>query len=106
MHIIIKVILGDSMKKFSDFSNERLEKEQNTNNNEREKIENMYNKYSKMDKNSLLNEFIKISTEKRRSGELTKEYVQNLRNNIYPYLNNEQKQYFEHLVNLENDRKN
>lgn len=85
------------MSKFSDFS-KSYSKEEIKNETTRESIEDMYEKYSKLDSNSLMDEFIKVSLERKRKGELSDSYFENIKNTLFPYLSEEQKIYYNDLV--------
>lgn len=56
------------MEKFSDFSNKKTVNNSgdNAKNGEYKKVEDMFNKYSKLDKNSLMNEFINETMRQNR----------------------------------------
>ena len=87
--------------KFSDYKNNYTN---NSHTNDfkqtsNENIEELYHKYSKLDNQSLMDEFIKLSIERKRKGELTDGYFDNLKNTLFPYLTDEQKIYYENLVN-------
>lgn len=53
-------------------------------------INDMINKYSTYSSNELINEFIKLTIEKKRRGELSGGEIDAIRNTIIPYLNSEQ----------------
>ena len=85
------------MGKFSDFS-KSYSKEENKNKIKKESIEDMYEKYSKLDSSSLMDEFIKISLERKKKGELSDTYFENIKSTLFPYLSEDQKNYYNELV--------
>lgn len=85
------------MSKFSDYS-KSYTKEDIKNEINKESIEEVYNKYSKLDNDSLMNEFIKVSLERKKRGELSDSYFENIKNTLFPYLTEEQKTYYNNLV--------
>lgn len=63
-------------------------------------IEKMYNNYSKLNQQELLNEFIKESKLAKNNGTFSDEKIQNMKEVLSPYLTDEQKQYFDDLINM------
>lgn len=84
--------------KFSDYTKNYSQQNKCEEKSSKESIEELYNRYSKYDNQSLLDEFLKLSIERKRKGELTDEYFQNLKNTLSPYLTDEQKDYYDNLV--------
>jgi len=85
------------MSKFSDYS-KSYTKEDIKNETNKESLEEVYNKYSKLDNDALMNEFIKVSLERKKRGELSDSYFENIKNTLFPYLTEEQKIYYNNLV--------
>lgn len=85
------------MSKFSDYS-KSYTKEDIKNEINKESIEEVYNKYSKLNNDALMNEFIKVSLERKKRGELSDSYFENIKNTLFPYLTEEQKIYYNNLV--------
>lgn len=97
------------MQKFSDFvkSNEvKNENKENSYDNKHESFNNAtdmqskIDEYSKYSSDKLLNEFIRLTVEKKRKGELTEKELENLKNTIIPMLNSDQKQTLENLLQM------
>ena len=90
------------MTKFSEY------KKQNIKNNlaksekkmEESDIAEMIEKYSKLDKNSLMQEFLSASKAKRDAGGLSDEEVNRLESTLSPYLNSEQKEMLGRLMEM------
>ena len=94
------------MGNFNDYLNssgKNTSKQTENKNSERpsnEKLEDMINEYQKLNSNELMNEFIKLTIEKKKKGELKKEELDSIRQTIVPYLNGEQKTMLEKLLDL------
>ena len=67
------------------------------------KLEDLIDKYSSLDSNSLMQEFIKLTLEKKKRGELSSSEINNLKNMLLPYLNEEQRKNLERLLNVVNN---
>ena len=65
-----------------------------------EKLEDMINKYQKFSDNELMDEFIKLTLQKKKKGELGKDEIINIKNTILPFLNNEQKKSLQKLLDM------
>ncbi len=90
-------------KKFSEInlencSEEEVEKIAKEKNINIDNIKDSINKYSGLNYDELLNEFIKLNKQKKINGETNYEEIENLKNNLYPMLNDEQKQKFNELI--------
>ena len=90
-------------KRFSEFNScnieksdvEKLAKENNINLNN---VENSINKYSNYSEDELMNEFLKVTKERKSKGEINAEEIENLKNTLYPMLTEEQKARFNYLI--------
>ena len=77
------------MANFSDFVKEKkINEEKMPYSNE--DLESMINKYSELSEDRLLSEFLKLTLEKRKRGELSEKELQNLRSTLVPVLNTQQ----------------
>ena len=93
------------MSNFSDFvnndSSEQLNKKQKESANiNNENLEELIDKYSKYNSNDLMSEFMRLTIEKKKKGELKKEELQTIKQTIYPYLNDEQIQNLNNIMNM------
>jgi len=96
------------MANFSDFVNNNNTQEtkinsENSNKSEdvnKENLENLIDKYSKYNSNDLMGEFLRLTIEKKKRGELKKEELQTIKQTIYPYLNDEQKQNLNSIIDM------
>lgn len=64
------------------------------------KLEDKINEYQKLSSNELMQEFIKLTIEKKRNGELTKNELENIKQTIIPYLSEEQRQSLQNLLDM------
>ena len=63
-------------------------------------VEDSIAKYSNMSQSELMNEFIRLNNAKKERGEGYKNSdIENMREILFPYLNTEQKELFENLMN-------
>lgn len=89
------------MNKFSDFTkNNQFE---NTSKPEIEKekvVEGYMNKYKNFSQQDLLNEFVKLTNQKKANGEFNQAEIDRIKETLNPYLTNEQKQNLENLINM------
>ncbi len=65
-----------------------------------EALQNKIDEYSRYSSDKLLSEFMKLTIEKKRKGELSDNELEKLKNTITPMLNNEQKKSLEELINM------
>lgn len=83
------------MGNFSDYiknNNENKNIKQNTNKKlDEQDLEKLIDKYSDMNSDALLQEFMRMTIEKKRRGELTNSELENIKNTMLPYLNENQK---------------
>lgn len=88
------------MANFSDYIksndsknvNDNKVNKQSENVDSKENLEKLIDKYSKLNPNDLFGEFIKLTYEKKKKGELKKSEIENIKTTIMPYLNQEQKE--------------
>lgn len=100
------------MANFSDFIQTEKSKEDvksstthtsaksNNSNMSNEKLEDMINKYSEYSNDKLLEEFMKLTIEKKKKGELTESELNNIKNTILPFLNDEQKKNLDNIIKM------
>ena len=100
------------MSNFSDFlnnqNNEQINKstlynDSNNSNSTEEKtknLENLINKYSNYSNDDLMREFLKLTMDKKKKGELNREELENIKNTILPYLDEKQKQNLKQILDL------
>lgn len=95
------------MANFSDFiksdKKDLNSKETQINNNaevNKENLEEMIENYSKFSQDELLNEFMKLTLEKKKKGILDEKELNNIKSTIEPFLNDEQKNNLEKIFNL------
>ena len=78
----------------------RTNTEKNTSRPTNDKLEEMISEYQKLSDNELMNEFMRLTLEKKRKGELDSRELNNVKNTILPFLNNEQKTHLEKIINM------
>lgn len=80
------------MNNFSDFvknnsfNDKEDEKKENT-----QKLEDMISNYQQLSQNDLMKNFLKLTIEKKKKGELKKEELEAVKNTLSPMLNDEQR---------------
>lgn len=83
------------MGNFSDYiknNNGNKNIKQNTNKKlDEQDLEKLIDKYSDMNSDALLQEFMRMTIEKKRRGELTNSELENIKKTMLPYLNENQK---------------
>lgn len=93
--------------KFSDFStqnNDRVEDIKKENPELVNNIESLVDKYSNLSSEELFNEFIKETNKGKENGTISAEYLNNIKSTLSPYLNNEQKNNLNNLMDIINDK--
>ena len=95
------------MANFSDFiKNEKhSDNINNTKTNDEKQVnkddlEDMINSYSKLGQDELLNEFMKLTLEKKKKGVLDEKELNNIKSTIEPFLNEEQKSILDKILNM------
>ena len=96
------------MKKFSDYvynsNNASTEVERHdTNNVNSQNMEELIDKYSKFSSNELMNEFVKMTIERKKRGELKEQEIAQLKNTLAQYLSEEQKNNLDRILNMVNN---
>lgn len=94
------------MGNFSDYINEK-EKSNLANNkifeedvSVEDSLKNKINKYSSYSQDDLMNEFLKLTIEKKKQGKLDNDELSSLKKTIEPMLNNEQKKTMNNLFEM------
>ena len=88
-----------NLNSFADRNKHILDDFKQNNSQQYNELNEIINKYSNMSQNQIFNEFIKVAEQKKQDGTLTLEYINNIRNTLFPYLTDEQKNIFNNLVN-------
>lgn len=90
------------MNNFSDFIKNQNNQEKKSENKKytKEELEDKINDYSKLSSDKLLEEFMRLTIEKKRKGELSDNELQNVKNTISPMLNTEQKAQLDKLLGI------
>ncbi len=65
----------------------------------KENIGNTYNKYKDLNQDDLMSEFLRVSRQQKRNGSLNESNMQNLINQLSPFLNQQQKEKLKDLLN-------
>ena len=60
----------------------------------------MIEDYSKYSEDELMNQFIKMSIQKKKRGELSNSELENIKSMIFPYLNETQKANMDRLLKI------
>ena len=96
------------MSKFSEFLNKNGDSENVCKKEEvvnREKLEDLIDKYSTYSQTDLISEFMKLTNEKKKKGELNESEMNSLKQTISPFLNDEQKNNLDKIMNVINNVK-
>ena len=88
------------MGNFNDYIKSTSDNLQKDNYKDKEKLEEKINEYSALSSDELMNEFIKLTIEKKKKGELKKEELDSIKDTIEPYLSIEQKIMLNKLMNM------
>ena len=90
------------MSNFRDFISEEnhTSEAKNDTNLNKEEMEDLINKYSKYSEDDLMMEFMKMTYDKKKKGDLGSEELMNIKNTIEPFLNSEQKTKLEKIINM------
>lgn len=83
---INKTTSGDSRKEIKECSYENLEK--------------LIDKYSSLDDDILMKEFLKMTIERKKQGNLSESELEILKSTILPYLNDKQKESLEKILEI------
>lgn len=88
------------MGNFSDYIN-KVEPENKKNNKiNTEDLEKLIDKYSEYESDALLKEFLKMTLDRKKQGNLKDGELENIKNTIAPYLDSNQKQSLEKLLDM------
>jgi len=86
---------GNMPNKFSDYVNkDNNYKYTNTQNINTDQLQSVIDTYAGKSSNELMQEFIRLSNIKKANGTLNAQNIENIKNTIFPYLTEEQKQTF------------
>ena len=91
------------MKNFSDFINNNREESIKTESKKEysnDDLQSMIDRYSGYSNDALMNEFIRLTLEKKKRGELNSGELEKLKSTIEPMLNQEQKVALENIMNM------
>lgn len=92
------------MRNFSDYINspesEVNKKSKNMSNENTVDLEKLIDKYSSLSDNDLMKEFVKMTIERKKQGNLSNAELENLKNTIVPYLNESQKETMGKILEL------
>lgn len=92
--------------KFSEFRedpNKQYEKIKNENPKQVQNLEDLMEKYKGLSKQELMQEFLKESKKQKQSGELDKNKIENIKKTLTPFLDNNQQQNLQNLMDLINN---
>lgn len=64
------------------------------------KLEDMINKYSGLGQEQLMNEFLKLTMEKKKKGELNTSELESIKSILKPMLNSEQNQSLNSIIEM------
>lgn len=96
---------SDYIKENRNYGNEQGKNNANENNVNLDDVNGLYNKYSGLTYNELIREFFEKSKSLKSSGVLNEAKINNLKEVLFPYLNQEQQQNFINLINMVNNDK-
>lgn len=93
------------MSNFSDFLNQNkdntsIDVKRKSGPVDEKNLEQKIEEYSKFSKDELMSEFIKMTIQKKKQGELSSKDLENIKSTILPYLNGEQKENMENLLKI------
>lgn len=90
------------MTKFSEFKKQDITNTSKNNNNDLKEndISALIDKYSRMDRSTLMQEFLSASRAKREAGGLDDVEINRLESVLSPYLNDQQKETFKNLMEM------
>ncbi len=84
------------------FANENKDK---VNTGDTKNIEDLINKYKDMNQNELISNLFSEASKLRAQGKLDSASLNNMKNTLYPFLNPQQKEMLDGLVNAINEQK-
>ncbi|MBQ8615377.1 MAG: hypothetical protein IJ415_02305 [Clostridia bacterium] len=86
-------------------SNQSAEKILNDNKEKTQEYEDILNKYKNMDQNDLMSNLFKEATKLKREGKLDNNSLNSLKSTLAPFLNSDQQEMLNSLVNAINEQK-
>ncbi len=89
---------------FKTFANEN-KKVIDENQKQAKSYENILNKYKDMDQSSLMNSLFQEASKLKSEGKLDNNSLSSLRSTLAPFLNNEQQEMLNNLINQLNEQK-
>ena len=92
--------------KFSEFRedpNKQYEKIKKENPKQVQNLEELMEKYKGLSKQELMQEFLKESKKQKQNGELDKNKIENIKKTLTPFLDNNQQQNLQNLMDLINN---
>ena len=98
---LIEVIMPRDFKSFSKES----EKIINENKETTDKYQDILNKYKNMSNNDLMQNLFSEASKLKKEGKLDSASLQNLKSTLSPFLNSEQQEMLNNLVNAINEQK-
>lgn len=95
------------MGNFSDYVNSTMVNKTESSENKKEikecsyeNLEKLIDKYSSLDDDVLMKEFLKMTIERKKQGNLNDEELELLKSTIIPYLNNKQKESLQKILEI------
>ena len=93
------------MSNFSDYINsgnnsQTTSTHKNSTTYTNEELQDMINKYSSLSEDKLLGEFIRLTLEKKSRGELKDKDLENMKSTIEPFLDIEQKNKLNQIIDM------
>ena len=88
------------MENFSDYINKTEPEVKKNNKLNTEDLEKLIDKYSEYESDALLKEFLKMTLERKKQGNLKDSELENVKQTITPYLDSNQKQSLEKLLDM------
>lgn len=85
---------------FDNINKKEIEEQLHKSNIDKEQVEKMMNSYSSYSQEELLEEFFKLSEQKKKDGSLSDSDINNIKNTLTPYLSEEQQQNLNKIINL------
>ena len=104
----IKIKGVNMPRDFRSFSKESRNNQQNFSSKDQEKVneyENIINKYKNMDQSDLMSNLFHEASKLKKEGKLNAETLQNLKSTLSPFLNSQQQEMLNNLVNAINEQK-
>ena len=86
------------LKQFAD------ENKNKVNSNDTKNYEDLINKYKDMNQNQLMQNLFSEASKLKQQGKLDSASLNNMKNTLYPFLNDQQKEMLNNLVNAINEQ--